>query len=232
MLSRALVWLFLWPFVKVRVAGLEEMRKAGAFLLAGNHISHFDPPFLTMVSPRKIDWMAMAELFENKLLARWLRSVDTFPVDRHRVDRTAVKVAIAKLRAGHVVGMFPEGGIRDGEASMLYGAPGRGGIGTLAYMADVPVIPFVILGSDKMYAKSAWNPFRKTEVWIAFGAPIQCGSHEKGDRIAFEGTISASIRQLFAMMRDRFQLTEADMPQRAGRRKGREVAPANAPVQS
>ncbi len=35
----------------------------GACVMVSNHISHFDPPFLSGWLPRKIDWIAMVELF-------------------------------------------------------------------------------------------------------------------------------------------------------------------------
>ena len=52
---------------RVRVLRRENANHKGAFLLASNHISHFDPFILSSVVRRKIDWMAMAEFFPNPL---------------------------------------------------------------------------------------------------------------------------------------------------------------------
>ena len=59
----------------------------GACVMVSNHISHFDPPFLSGWLPRKIDWIAMVELFGaswSKAAFTWL---DVIPVDRHGDDR-------------------------------------------------------------------------------------------------------------------------------------------------
>ena len=125
----------------------------GAWILAANHISHFDPLLITATVPRKIDWMAMADLFRGRLLGAWLRASDCFPVVRFKPDRAALRTAIVRLEAGHAVGMFPEGGLRDGAASVLGGAPLLRGIRAVAQMAHAPLVPCVILGSDRLYQR-------------------------------------------------------------------------------
>ena len=72
---------------RIYLVGCEHMNRAGGFLLASNHISHFDPPIISSVAPRKIDWMAMAEFFLVPGLGHFLRAVDAFPAARDRADR-------------------------------------------------------------------------------------------------------------------------------------------------
>src|SRR4030088_1308897 len=116
--------------------------------------------------------MAMAEFFPLPLLGFLLRAVDAFPADRDRADHTTIRTAIERLKDGRIVGIFPEGGIRDGERSILEGAPVRPGASALAHIAGVPILPCVIVGSDRLYSKKSWLPLRRTPVWIAFGNPI------------------------------------------------------------
>jgi 1-acyl-sn-glycerol-3-phosphate acyltransferase len=101
-----------------------------------------------------------------------LRAVDAFPADRHRADRKTIRTAIERLKQGRIVGLFPEGGIRDGTRSLLEGAPLRAGAATLAHIAGAPILPCVIVGSDRLYSKKSWLPLRRTPIWIAFGDPI------------------------------------------------------------
>src|SRR5690242_16525199 len=61
---------------RVYVVGLENTKRAGGFLLASNHISHFDPFIISSVVERKIDWMAMAEFFPLPIVGLFLRAVD------------------------------------------------------------------------------------------------------------------------------------------------------------
>ena len=99
---------------RVHVVRGENANHNGGFLLAANHISHFDPFIISSVVPRKIDWMAMAEFFPLPLLGFLLRAVDAFPADRNRADRATIRSAIERLKNGRIVGLFPEGGIRNG----------------------------------------------------------------------------------------------------------------------
>ena len=72
---------------RIRVLGRENANHAGGFLLASNHISHFDPFLISLPVRRKIDWMTMAEFFRPPVLGLLLRSIDAFPAERDRAVR-------------------------------------------------------------------------------------------------------------------------------------------------
>jgi 1-acyl-sn-glycerol-3-phosphate acyltransferase len=199
---------------RIYVVGSEDLNRAGGFLLASNHISHFDPFIISSVVRRKIDWMAMAEFFGLPIVGLFLRAVNAFPAERDRADRKTIRTAIERLKNGRIVGVFPEGGIRDGAQSLLEGAAVRAGASTLAHIAGVPIVPCVILGSDRLYAKRNWLPLRRTPLWIAFGQPI---SHfpelEKSDaRERIEQELTNAFQQIYAELREKFQLTSDDLP--------------------
>lgn len=206
---------------RTRVLHRERSRVSGGCLLVANHISHFDPPFLSGAIRRKVDWMATRELYEIAPLGFWLRAVDTFPVDREQVDRSAVRESLARLKRGRMVGIFPEGGIRDGAHSVLEGAPLKPGIAALAHLSGAPVVPCVIVGSDQLYTHRNWLPFRRARAWIAFGEPLRFSGDGKAGRTAFDAEISAALRALYAELKERFHLTADDLPQPPMRRKGR-----------
>ncbi len=199
----------------VRVVGRKNANRDGGLLLAANHISHFDPFILSSVVGRKIDWMAMAEFFPNPLVGSFLRAVDAFPADRNRADRKTIRTAIERLKQGRVVGVFPEGGIRDGARSLLEGAPLRPGASTLAHIAGVPIVPCVIVGSDRLYSKKSWLPLRRTRVWVAFADPIPHfpDLEKSAARERIERELAAAFKHLYAELRERFSLTADDLPQ-------------------
>src|SRR2546430_15245697 len=85
---------------RVHVVRSENANHDGGFLLAANHISHFDPFIISSAIERKIDWMAMAEFFRFPLLGFLLRAVDAFPADRDRADRKTIRTAIERLKSG------------------------------------------------------------------------------------------------------------------------------------
>jgi 1-acyl-sn-glycerol-3-phosphate acyltransferase len=149
-------------------------------------------------------------------------------VDRARLDRQAVRVALTRLRAGHGLGMFPEGGIRSGPRSVIEGAPVHPGVAGLSQMAGAPIVPCVIIGSDRCYIlRRLWRPGHRIPVWIAFGAPLPApaGPDRAAARAALEASLAEAFRQLALEVRNRFRLSEEDMPQsRRRRREGGENA--------
>jgi 1-acyl-sn-glycerol-3-phosphate acyltransferase len=216
---------------RIHVLGRENANRAGGFLLASNHISHFDPFLIGLRVRRKIDWMTMAEFFRPRALGFLLRSIDAFPAERDRADLKTIRTAIDRLKSGRIVGIFPEGGIRDGARSLLEGAPLRAGAATLAQIANVPVVPCVILGTDRFYSKKQWLPFRRTPVWIAFGKPIACSSglQKSQARERIESELAAAFKNLYAELREKFRLTADDLPHSPQERKDRVGAPRRPP---
>ena len=193
---------------RVRVVSFAKI-PAGPCVMVSNHISHFDPPLLSGYLPRKIDWIAMAELFGTKWSKAGFTWLDVIPVDRHGDDRQALRTAIKRLEAGRMIGIFPEGGIRDGERSILSGAEMREGAFLLAAKAACPVLPVVILGSERLYNRRNWFPWRRAKVTIAIGDPIFPA--EGGRKQLRDDTAAALIRWKDKLV-ETCQLTEDDLP--------------------
>jgi 1-acyl-sn-glycerol-3-phosphate acyltransferase len=229
--GKLLVRLLLGCVTRFQVLERENANRTGGFLLAANHISHFDPFLISLAVRRKIDWMAMAEFFRLPVAGFLLRAVDAFPAERGRADRRTIRTAIARLKEGRVVGLFPEGGIRDGGRSLLEGAPLRPGASTLAHIARVPILPCVIIGSDRLYSNRSWLPFRRTPIWIAFGNPISHSSDQEKSaaRNGVESQLAAAFKSLYAQLREKFQLTADDLPQPPGERMTGTVDPLSRP---
>ena len=210
------------PFSKVRVLHGERSKVRGACLLASNHISHFDPPLISTVVSRHIHWMATAGLFKNRIVGAWLRAAAAFPVDRAKADRTSVKTTLDRLKKGHMVGVFPEGGIRDGAASILGGAPMIPGLAAMSEMGKAPILPCVILGSDRLYARSTYRLFRRrVGVWIGFGELMEASNNGRLGREAMERDLADAMRALCREMVEVFKLSPDDLPQPPKQRMGK-----------
>lgn len=201
---------------RARYSGMELVPKTGGALVLSNHIAHFDPPFLTAKLPRVVHFMADKPLLEIPILGKMMEWGHVFPVDRTKNDRGALRTAMARLEAGHVVGIFPEKGIRFGKASVLGGAELAIGTASLWKMMDVPVIPMVIIGSDQVYAWKKW--YRRPRVFVRAGKtlfPDKAASKEElRDRIA------AAWRELYeGMIRD-YDIRPEELPVSAHARWG------------
>ncbi|MEO8438803.1 MAG: lysophospholipid acyltransferase family protein [Spartobacteria bacterium] len=213
------------PFVRLhiwRAPGAAE--PTGSAVVVSNHISHFDPVFLSLAFRRTIDWMTTEEFYGNPVAAAWLRALNTFPVNRSRPDQRALRLGLERLRAGRLVGMFPEGGIRAGATSILGGAAPKSGATALARLADAPIVPCLILGSDHLYAGRSWRPSPpRTPVWIAIGAPLSVAVL---DDTAANIRLAEALRETGSALVAQFGLGPDDLPATPQVRKGHEAEPA------
>jgi len=196
---------------RVRVSQEAELPE-GACIIASNHVSHFDPPLISGSFRREfrrdIDWLAMQELFGHPASKRFFEGANVIPVNRGGGDRTSLRAALRRLALGRVVGIFPEGGIRDGEASILNGAPMKAGVALLASMGKAPIVPVVILGSDRLYNKRRWFPGRRATVWIGIGRAFS----PLPDRTETEKRLAQEIVGLRDRVIAKYGLTEQDLP--------------------
>jgi 1-acyl-sn-glycerol-3-phosphate acyltransferase len=208
------VQLFLACFCRVRRHDFGAEPVKGSFILASNHISHFDPPALGAYYHRYIDWMAMEELFRNPASALLMRSLQAFPVKRERNDLLAMRAAIKKLQQGRVVGVFPEGGIRAGAGSVLEGAPFWPGVAALSALSGRPIVPGVILGSDRLYRPGNWSIFRRVPIWMGFGQPIYPAAAEPMPerRTDLQRRLALAFMDLRKLMQTFYCLEPADLP--------------------
>jgi len=145
----------------------------GGFILACTHLSHLEPVVVSLRVRRHIHWMARAEFYRHWWTAVALGLAGAVRVDRFGFSLPAVRRATSLAAQGRVVGIFPEGGVATGPASVLRGGPMKHGVCTIAIRARVPVIPVIILGTHALNSVPPWLPFRRGRVWSAFGEPLE-----------------------------------------------------------
>ncbi len=176
----------------------ERAARAGAFILAANHESVFDVALLITATPRVIYWLSIVELFQNPLSRWFLSSMLAAPLDRSRVDTATMLTITRHLRAGRVVGLFPEGGVRTGADSVLRSGALKDGIAKLAELSRVPVLPCVVSGGTQFHAWTSWLPLCRTRWAVAFGEPIalEPASSREAAREALLARLAAALREL------------------------------------
>jgi 1-acyl-sn-glycerol-3-phosphate acyltransferase len=171
-----LVWTAGWPIFKITgdavMMGQGLTARRGAYILACNHRSPFDIPLLIANSRRALDFVSITEVFAIPAVAWFYGSMNAFPLDRSKRDSPTVRIILDRLARGRVVAMFPEGRVRKEEESVLNGGGIRSGVGRLAAMADVPVVPSVIINSVGYLKWQNWLPHTKIPYGLAFGEPL------------------------------------------------------------
>ena len=161
-----------WTSSRPTVLNAAATARPGAFILAANHTSPYDVPILMLHCRRRIDFVSITEVFCNPFTAWLYGNMNAFPLERSRPDLPAVRTILDRLSRGRVIGMFPEGGFRVGEASVIHSRKIRSGIGRIAVLADVPIIPCIIIGSERYSRFTSWLPLRRTKYAVAFGEMI------------------------------------------------------------
>ena len=101
--SQAILRVGLTGFIRRHLYGTEHLRtvarRRGAFLLAPNHISHFDGPLLAMTVGRMVDWLVAAKFFSPPPLGWWMRQCGGVPVHYSvRLVSTVVTVRACRRR--------------------------------------------------------------------------------------------------------------------------------------
>lgn len=141
--------LFLFVF-RIQIHHKERIPKEGGLIVVANHKSNFDPIIVSFITRRPIHFMAKSELHNTKF-KRWLfEGVKTIRVDRSKNDITAIKRALKVLKAGDILGVFPEGTrVRDEDEKNS----AKAGAVLLAEKSSVPILPVRIDASYRLFSK-------------------------------------------------------------------------------
>ena len=164
----------LWKYLglKFDFAGAENLPTDGGAILAMNHIGYLDFALIgTAALPvnRYVRFMAKKEIFDHKISGPLMRGMHHISVDRTSGSASFV-AALRALRAGEIVGIFPEGTIsRSFEIAQM-----KTGAVRLAMGAGVPIIPTIVWGSQRIYTKKVKPDFKrhKHPIHVKFGKPF------------------------------------------------------------
>ena len=161
--------LFFRLVYRVRWAGRDLIPRRGPIIFAANHQSHYDPLLIGwQVADRPFLSVAQAGLFSFGPLAWLMRQVGAIPLKRGRGDVAAVRAAIAQLRAGGCVLIFPEGGrTRDGVM-----APFHRGVLVLVQRTKAVVVPVAVDGTYDIWPIGRRFPRLRGRIGVQAGRPI------------------------------------------------------------
>ena len=165
-ITRVIVRLVVPLLGGITVIGAENIPKTGPIILAPNHRSYMDPPYLSLVTKRQLHLMAKDSLFRVPVFGPYIKAMGAFPVKRGAADRGALKQAMAELKAGRVLGIFPEG-TRAEPGTLL---PGEKGFALVAKQTGVPIVPIALERTDQVLPKK--GGLRRAHVRAIIGKPM------------------------------------------------------------
>ncbi len=145
-LMRFLAWLLIHTFYRVDKQGLENIPDEGPCIVVCNHVSYVDAVVIAACVRRPIRFVMDHRIFGVPLLSFIFRTMRTIPIAPAKEDAAMKERAFADaaeaLRAGEVVGIFPEGRLTDtGELN-----PFRPGVQQMIATTPVPVVPMALSG--------------------------------------------------------------------------------------
>jgi 1-acyl-sn-glycerol-3-phosphate acyltransferase len=144
---------------RMRVVGAERIPAEGGCIIVANHESLIDPWFLCVATPRRVRFMAKAELWKLPLVRQAMDAYGTFPVERGSGDTGAMRIAGDLLDQGELLGMFPRGTSKpDGNRIWHRGAA------RLALAHGVPIVPVRLVNTRQLLPRK--------RVLIFVGEPI------------------------------------------------------------
>lgn len=188
---------------KPRVLGSWKVPATGPVILAVNHSHNIDGPMVIGVAPRASHFLVKKEAFVGPL-GPFMRAVGQVEVDRSTADRTAVTRALAVLKGGGVLGIFPEGSRGEGDFAAL-----RAGLAYFAVRSGAPIVPVAVLGSSEKSGRliKALPPLR-SRVDVVFGDPFDAGDGSgRRTRKALDEATERIQKQLAAHLDDARRLT-------------------------
>ncbi len=184
-LLKALLGLLMRVLFRPRVEGAEGIPGTGPVILAGNHVTFVDSMFLSLVVKRQVFFIGKDEYVtgrgvKGRFMAWFFTTVGMIPVDRDggRGGVAALMTGKRILEEGRVFGIYPEG-TRSPDGRLYRG---RTGIARLALMTGAPVVPFAMIGTDRVQPGGSGLPRVQQGVTVRFGEPLGFTRYEGMDR--------------------------------------------------
>jgi 1-acyl-sn-glycerol-3-phosphate acyltransferase len=175
------------------IAGPPGIPAEGPVIVVANHPSHADALFLITACRRPLHFFQARECYAIPLVWRIFARAGAIPVSRGAPDRSALKLALERLAAGHAIGLFPEGEVSPPDGSMR---PWRHGAAWLALKSGAPVVPVWIEGGPRDRGPAATWFIPSSPPRLFFGPPIDLSD------FAGQGCSHAVLHQATMRMTD------------------------------
>ncbi|MFP5452843.1 MULTISPECIES: lysophospholipid acyltransferase family protein [Parvimonas] len=145
---------------RVKINGIENLKDDQPFIISANHIHIFDPVILATLTKRQIFFLSKKELFEKKLFAKFFGKLGVIPIDRDNTDIKAIKSCFRVIRAGNILGIFPEGTrVKTVDINNM-----KKGVALIALKNKVNILPIHIEGTYRIFSKITVDIYPMIEI--------------------------------------------------------------------
>lgn len=166
---RAALTLFRFLGIRFDLRGIDNLPADGGAVLASNHVSYLDFMFVGLPAHRArrrrlVRFMAKKSVFDHRVSGPLMRGMHHIPVDR-KAGAAAYRHALEALRNGELIGVFPEQTI----SRSFVPRPLKNGAARLAIEADVPLIPVVVWGGQRIWTSGRKPKLRRkvaVSIWV------------------------------------------------------------------
>lgn len=184
----------------------QKIPKSGPVVFYSNHVSYLDALVLAHIlfkNGRAVRFIGKEAVFKIPVVGWVLRKAEQIPVKRQS-DSAAVALAeaIAALKMGHAVGIYPEGTLtRDPD---LWPMTGKTGAVRLALSANAPLIPIAQWGDQLIWPpySKVLKPFPRKLVTMKVGEPVDISKWrgKVDDPVAMEEATEEIMKSLANMV--------------------------------
>ena len=181
---------------RITYLGLENIPARGGAVIAINHTSYVDwyPAALAAYQRhRRLRFMIKTEMQDVKIVNFLIKHSGTIPVDRE-AGGSAYAVAVERLRAGEIVGVYPEATIsRSFELKEF-----KSGAARMARDAQVPIVPMIVWGAQRMWTKDHPRNMgrKKIPITVAVGAPVPAAATVDATSSAMRDAMNTLLHQV------------------------------------
>lgn len=127
---------------RIQISGRQNFPESGPLLVVGNHRAAMEAVLMVIYTPWQVEVLGAADTPHEEIIELAARIYRPIPVNRGHFDRSALYEALAVLKQGGVVAIFPEGGIWNAGRMRAHT-----GVAWLSYRANAPVLPIGFSGT-------------------------------------------------------------------------------------
>ncbi|MEX2212687.1 MAG: MFS transporter [Phycisphaeraceae bacterium] len=144
--------------------GKHRVPTSGPCIMAANHTAGIDPFLIQGALVRPVRWVMITKNYYRIMTPLW-KAINPIAIEEGKPPIAQLKAVLESLKAGEIVGIFPEGGLqRDHRNLQKF----QSGVGMIAVRSGAMIVP-VWITDTPMRKKMIWHFLQPSRSKIFFG---------------------------------------------------------------